>query len=259
MWVRSELKDRAKNVMNTCYWNAVLISFILSMLTGGGSGFSAGNSSRDVKDAVSSSGGSGMEELGILLPIIIATVIGIALVVLLLGALVTAFVTGPIEVGAKRFFMISREEKAKIGEIAFGFKNSYINVVKTQFLKNIFIALWTLLLIIPGIIKSYEYRMIPYIMAENPQIDTKDAFRLSKEMMMGEKWNTFLLDWSFLFWIILGLLTCGIVMVFYVSPYIWLTEAELYAVLREKLLGSGRTSTYELKGFGKFTEDVSYQ
>ena len=78
-------------------------------------------------------------------------------------------------------------------------------------------------------------------------------------MMMGEKWNTFILDWSFLFWILLGILTCGIVMIFYVSPYIWLTEAELYAVLREKLLGSGRTSTYELKGFGSFTEDVSYQ
>ena len=92
--------------------------------------------------------------------------------------------------------------------------------------------------------------MIPYILAENPEIDYKEAFHLSKEMMTGEKWNTFVLDLSFILWGILSIFTCMIASVFYVAPYIQHTNAELYAILREKVLVSGVTSSYELKGFG---------
>ena len=75
---------------------------------------------------------------------------------------------------------------------------------------NLFIALWTLLLIVPGIIKSYEYRMVPYILAENPGMNRKEAFAISKRMMTGKKWATFVLDLSFFGWIFLSIFTCGI-------------------------------------------------
>lgn len=87
--------------------------------------------------------------------------------------------------------------------------------------------------VIPGIVKAYEYRMIPYILAENPQMSYKDAFAESKRMMTGNKWKAFVLDWSFILWDILAIFTCGILMIFYVRPYQELTNAEFYHALKE--------------------------
>ena len=117
---------------------------------------------------------------------------------------------------------------------AFG-KGRYGNVVKTMFLKSLYQGLWSLLFIIPGIVKGYEYRMIPYILAENPEVEPSEAFELSKQMMSGEKWNAFVLDLSFLGWIILSIFTCGILALFYVNPYIYMTDAELYETLKRRV------------------------
>ena len=62
----------------------------------------------------------------------------------------------------------------------------YVNIVLTMFLRELFTSLWTLLLVIPGIVKHYEYLMIPYILAENPGMDRKEAFQISKRMMDGQ-------------------------------------------------------------------------
>ncbi len=94
-----------------------------------------------------------------------------------------------------------------------------MNVVLVMFLKNLFTSLWTLLFVIPGIVKHYEYLMIPYILAENPGMDRKEAFQISKRMMDGQKMETFILDLSFIGWILLSAITCGIVGIFYVNPY----------------------------------------
>jgi len=93
---------------------------------------------------------------------------------------------------------------------------------------------WSLLFIIPGIVKSYSYRMVPYILAENDEISGKEAIELSMQMMNGHKWNTFVLDLSFLGWQILSAFTLGILSVFYVAPYIHATDAELYKTLRDQ-------------------------
>ncbi len=69
-----------------------------------------------------------------------------------------------------------------------------------SFGRDLYTVLWTLCLIIPGIVKSYEYKMIPYILAENPRILRKRAFEISKNMMDGEKWNAFVIDLSFIGW-----------------------------------------------------------
>lgn len=254
MWERSELKRKAKNVLNTTYWNSVLVCFILSMIGGVGARAGVSNSS----ESEDSSYMKGLEHtfrqlssgqiLGIL-AVVAAVVIGASII----GLVLRIFVLNPVEVGAMRYFMESREQKSSVGCLGYAFKGNYMNIVLTMVLKGVYTWLWSLLFVIPGIIKSYEYRMIPYILAENPQISHQDAFRLSREMMDGEKWDAFVLDLSFILWCILGAITCGLALVFYVAPYMQHTDAELYAVLREKVLMSGASNTYELKGFGNDT------
>lgn len=92
--------------------------------------------------------------------------------------------------------------------------------------------LWLLLFIIPGIVKIYEYRMIPYLLADNPNMSKQEAFRTSKTMMKGNKWRAFVLDLSFILWDILGINTFGIVSVLWVDPYKQQTDALLYNALK---------------------------
>lgn len=103
-----------------------------------------------------------------------------------------------------------------------------------MFLKQLYTFFWSLLFVFPGIIKSYEYRMIPYLLAENPYMSTDEAFARSRSMMDGEKWNAFVLDLSFIGWNILSSLTLGLVGLFYVAPYQAYTDMELYVALCSK-------------------------
>lgn len=107
--------------------------------------------------------------------------------------------------------------------------------------------LWTFLFIIPGIIKYYQYRMIPYILAENPNIKRKSFFEISKEMMKENKWKTFVLEMSFILWNFLSSLTFGLVAIFFVNPYNAATFAELYNTLKENLIQKGIITSDELK------------
>jgi uncharacterized membrane protein len=100
-----------------------------------------------------------------------------------------------------------------------------------MFKRTLFTTLWSLLFVIPGIIKGYEYRMIPYLMAENPDLSSEEAFALSKQMMNGQKWDAFVLDLSFIGWDILAGFTFGILSALYVQPYKNLTNAALYEEL----------------------------
>ena len=90
----------------------------------------------------------------------------------------------------------------------------------------------SLLCIIPGIVKGYEYRMIPYLLADHPEMTKDEAFAASKEMMMGQKWNAFVLDLSFIGWDILSSMTFGILDIFYVMPYKMSTNAALYEAIK---------------------------
>lgn len=149
--------------------------------------------------------------------------------------LLTVFVFNVIEVGGCKFFVDNIYEKATAGTLLSGFRGSnYMDIVATQFLRSLFTALWSLLLIIPGIVKSYEYRMIPYILGEYSDITYQEAFDMSRSMMHGNKWNTFVLDLSFIGWDILNALTFGILGLFYVNPYKQATRAELYEALKRQ-------------------------
>jgi hypothetical protein len=182
---------------------------------------------------------SGISTFSTIFGLFSALGIGIFLVILVIAIAFNIFVCNPIEVGGCRFFIENAvitgdvSETAGVGKILSAFQNgTYKNTVVTLFKRDLFIALWTLLLLIPGIIKSYEYRMIPYLLADNPEMSADEAFRISKEMMDGEKWHAFVLDLSFIGWGILSALTLGVVGIFWVNPYQYATNAELYLELK---------------------------
>lgn len=162
-------------------------------------------------------------------------------IMLCIGAIIafafTVLVADPLIVGGKKYFLaIRKNHHAKIGIMANVFqKENWLNVVLIMFLRNIYNALWYLT-IIGGVIKTYEYRMIPYILAENPQMGKKEVFKLSKLMMHGNKWRTFVLDISFFGWNFLSVMTFGLLSILYVNPYNAATIAELYVTLKNQTI-----------------------
>ena len=77
--------------------------------------------------------------------------------------------------------------------------------------------------------------MVDYILAEHPDMPTREVLNLSRQMMMGHKWNTFVLDMSFFGWALLGALTWGVLNIFWTNPYMRATEAELYEALKNQI------------------------
>ncbi len=239
MWTIYDVKQNGKAAMRRNYWKAVLTALVLGLVTGGigGNTINLRYNAEHISGGVPESFEEAMDFFSGNLPLFLPIFASIAGAGMIIAILISLFLFSPVEVGCERYFIINRVQDANLGEMGHTFSNGYINVVKTMFLKNLFTLLWSLLLIIPGIIKAYEYRMIPYILAENPNMDSDEAFRLSKEMMDGEKWNAFVYDLSFIGWYILSAFTAGILAVFYVAPYKACSDAELYASLRDRLFG----------------------
>ncbi len=267
MWTRAELKTRAKALFKMNYWKAVLAALLLSVLAGAGSGgfsgsgaslsslssgFSAGlTSSYSSESAYNSMNSDDFEDLmengniydvmaqpasRNIPPVMGLMFAGMMTVIILIAAAVAIAVNilliNPLTVGIRRFFTRNLYEKAQIRELAFGFDHSYKNVIHVMFFRDLFTFLWSLLFIIPGIVKSYEYRMIPYLLAEYPDMPKDDAFAISKYMMTGNKWKAFVLDLSFILWILGSVCTLGLLGLFYADPYMAQTGAALYDVLK---------------------------
>lgn len=143
----------------------------------------------------------------------------------------TVLLLGPMSVGlAMVFVMFIRRQKVEIVNVFDGFKN-FVNALIGGLLYTVFLFLWSLLFIIPGIIKSYSYAMTFYIMGENPELDGMEAITRSRQMMDGHKWRLFCLDFSFIGWIILCMLTFGILFI-YVGPYMEAAHAAFYQSLK---------------------------
>ena len=191
----------------------------------------------DYDDQADYSGMDIDEEFGVPGPEIVAIVIFVIVFIIIfviamaIAIVLDAFVINPLEIGIRRFGLANLNAKAEVKEIGFGYDHNYKNGVKTMFFRDLYTFLWSLLFIIPGIVKSYEYRMIPYLLADHPDMTSEQAFAESKRMMTGQKWNAFVLDLSFIGWDILSILTLGILSIFYVEPYKFMTKAALYEKL----------------------------
>lgn len=250
-WTRRELKERAKFSLKTFYWKSVLVAFIAALI-GGGLSFGGGGS--DSGESIDITGNDIVDGIGGRLTgramALIGLGVAIILVAVLLALLLDIFVFSPLQVGCNKYFLDASEGNANLGNMGYFFKNGYMNVVGVQFLTTLFIFLWSLLFIIPGIVKAYSYRMIPYILSEDPYMSFSEAKRLSQQMMDGEKWDAFVLDLSFILWILLSALTLNLVGIFWVEPYVQFTNAELYKTLRTKVRGSYvETDSYTGTGY----------
>lgn len=109
----------------------------------------------------------------------------------------------------------------------------YLRITLTLLLQAVYTFLWTLLLIVPGIVKHYSYSMTSYVLHDNPELKYDDAINRSMELMKGQKMKLFLLDLSFIGWVLLGILTLGIGLL-WVYPYLHTSHAAFYDNLLEK-------------------------
>lgn len=264
MWTSAELKQRAKVALTGTYWKAFAISLIVTFIGGGSGGgfsnvFNWRNNSNDFSSQTSeiASSSGGMDTAVILG--LVGIFIGVFAVIMIVAIGFNVFVGYPIMVGAKKYFIeaaeaVNEEEEAKFNLLGHGFKGPhYLDIIKTMFVKDLYIFLWSLLLIIPGIVKGYAYAMVPYILADNPNLGVKRAIDVSNQMTDGEKMDMFILDLSFIGWFILAAIPCGLGY-YFLNPYYFSTHAELYRVLREKALNDNICSFEEL-GFANPAEE----
>jgi uncharacterized membrane protein len=144
------------------------------------------------------------------------------------GGIIDFIITGPFMIGIAMFYLtVARKQNAPhVGQIFEGF--NYFGAGFVAFLlMTIFILLWALLLIIPGIVASLSYAMTYFILAENPQISGLEAIRKSKAMMKGYRWKLFCLSLRFIGWLILGILSLGIGFL-WIKPYFLTSLANFY-------------------------------
>lgn len=151
----------------------------------------------------------------------------------------------PVLVGMARFFVHNHFEPAGVGTLFSGFGWGYGNTVGAMFLADLFVSLWSLLFLIPGIVKALEYSMVPFLLSDNPLLPGSRARELSRRMTDGEKGAIFVFWLSFLGWFLLGAVCAGFGLLF-VLPYFEASQAELYLFLRERALERGLVSPAEL-------------
>jgi uncharacterized membrane protein len=177
-WTRAELKERAKYAFKANYWKSVLVAFIL-MVIGGNFSTSSGSSNSNYtgNDFIDSVGG---RYAGTWLWVF-GLGFAVIFVLIVVGLVLNVFLLNPLNLGCKKYFLDASEGKADLNDLGYAFRNCYTNVTFVLFLQDLFLVLWTCLFIIPGIYKIYEYRMIPYLLAEDPQL----SFTPGKESVQG--------------------------------------------------------------------------
>lgn len=151
--------------------------------------------------------------------------LGFAIIILI----ALSFISSCINVGLKSFYLnlVTQKEKAEISNL-FSYFSCFWKPWVLMFLTYFFIALWSLLFIIPGIIAAYSYSMAPFIYAENPELSPLEAIRRSKQMMQGHRLDLFLLNLSFFGWILLAAFcSCGLGE-YVLIPYMTTAEAAFY-------------------------------
>lgn len=140
---------------------------------------------------------------------------------------------------------VARRQKASVLQPYRSGAKNYLRKLGGMLWMALFIFLWSLLFVVPGIIKAYSYRFTPYILADCPNVKARDALKLSMRMTDGIKGEIFLFDLSFLGWFVLTALTCGILAI-YTAPYFFIAEATLYESMKNSALSSNRICEEDL-------------
>lgn len=149
--------------------------------------------------------------------------------------LIWIFIGTPLMVGKARYMIETRAYyDTKIGRIMFPWRVQRAkHVAFVMVVKQVYYYIWCLT-VVGAFTKYYAYKLVPYILAEDPDISCKDAIKLSEDMMQGNKWKTFLMDVSFIGWYVLNIFTFGLLEWAWIIPHREATYAELYMELREE-------------------------
>lgn len=210
------LKTRALNNL-TGNWGLSIGVSLLAVMLGGATVTSQFNLKLDVEQ---------LQNLTPTLAAILTALLSMAGTVNLLHFILG----GTINLGYTRFLLDQHDGKELACKTLFSQFERFGQGFLQLFLRNLYIALWSLLFIIPGIVKSYSYAMTPYIMTEHPEMTAKEAITASRQLMDGHKGELFLLRLSFIGWMLLNILTLGIGSL-WLTPYMQATEAAYYRYL----------------------------
>ena len=213
----SELRLKARESLKGNYWRAVGVGFVAAVF--GALITSSGNVNLDFDQETVSF----LKDLPLFVKIVLGSLVGTVSVF----SLVHLILGGVVQLGYAQYLL--KQQDREINEIKdlFSqfdrFKDGFLQL----FLRTLFTALWSLLFVVPGIVKGLGYSMTPFLMAEYPDLTAKEAIRLSQDKMQGHKWELFCLSWSFIGWCILAALTAGIGSIF-LEPYINAAYAAFY-------------------------------
>lgn len=147
------------------------------------------------------------------------------------GWIGSLIIGGPLLLGCTTFFLsLSRKQDAQLSQLFEGFQN-FTRALVAYLLMILFVLLWTILLVIPGIVAALSYSQTFFILSENPKMESSDALRKSKAIMKGNRWKLFCLFWRFFGWFLLGILSLGIGFL-WIIPYLITTSARFYDDLK---------------------------
>lgn len=204
-----DFRALARQALSGRWGVAVLTGFLAALL--GGTMASSGSSGSG-GSSVGSSAGEFIQSSGghYEIPDFVWTALIIFGTLLSIYALVCFIIGGTVQLGYAKFNLALIDHKdAQVSDLFSQF-HRFGDGFLLSLLTAIFVTLWTLLLIIPGIIAGYSYAMAPYILYEHPGLRPMDAIKASKELMRGNKWRLFCLELSFFGWALLSALTLGI-------------------------------------------------
>ena len=241
---RKSIKERGKSAFRANYWAAVIVALVLTIVMGiaAGGGYSfagtAGTAGTMNEEEIAQITQEFVDDYNsmseVLQGYIAAFTIKAIFAMAILSFLVKVFLVNPIQVGCYRFFRKNAiDQTTGAGTIGEGFGN-YGHTFVTLLLRDVFLTLWTLLFIIPGFVMSYAYALVPYIIKDNPELSATEAIKRSKELMNGHKMELFVMDLSFLGWLILGAFTCNILNIFWTNPYYNSSKAVFYLDILEQ-------------------------
>ena len=223
-----QLRLKAWDSLKGKYWKAFWVSLVTGIIYS--LGISCVTFGQDLSQILSL---VKPEEMDSTMKLGAKLIAGMSIVSLVIGLILDTFVGSPILIGSCNYYIKNTNSNPSFGSAFAPFKVRYGRNIWTMFIMGIKLSLWSLLFVVPGIIKAFEYSIIPYILADDAEISTKDAFKKARAMMKGNKWRLFKLGFSFIGWLLLCVATLGIG-TFFLTPYTEAATAEFYAELKNK-------------------------
>jgi uncharacterized membrane protein len=170
--------------------------------------------------------------MALLAALAVSLIIGVCSAIPVAGSIGAFIISGPLMLGLSGYFIqLSRGEEAKIENVFDSFSDHFVQSLLLYLMTTIFTFLWSLLFVIPGIVKAYAYSMAFYIKRDNPTYDWKQCLDESQRIMNGNKWNLFCLQFSFIGWEIVCILTGGIGYL-WLAPYMSAANANFYESIK---------------------------